>query len=192
MPLILRTVCKNCNHTRGITSGYTLIDEEECHPLPHPGEEEELRSLGYTWDEAASQGKLADKQAHVCTSCGDLNYFYKQVLPDLVPINRLMQIVLGLLALIWVLGCVHLEIGDFIAIAGFIGIIVLVPLARTAFVRRRLRRSDTISDELCCPTCKERNIETFWNYISRPEGSILCPKCKQRAMELDKGSWAIS
>lgn len=66
--------------------------------MSHPNESGDLKRYGYTWDEAASAGRLHDNHAYTCAACEKLFYKPALKLPENKPPSRMSIIILGVVA----------------------------------------------------------------------------------------------
>lgn len=99
MPVGYDIECRDCGRVSAVTWSYlSLRHDGRDIPLTHPNESGDLKRHGYTYDEAASAGRLHDNYAYTCTACNTLFYKPALKLPENKPPSRKANIIFGIIA----------------------------------------------------------------------------------------------
>jgi len=201
MALIYQSDCSHCGTTAQFCGSYLAIRldavpsdrtphalDGQIVPLHHPGESREIESLGYSFEQAANEGRLSRFYAVFCTNCG--TRFEQRVF---VPPNRdLVGCLPSLLLAMTVAYFVHTAWPHLLVV--FLTF-MLTAIASLLFVNklagklRRARYADIITEVervLPCPRCDSEDFQTASLRIK----SGRCPDCDQ--MHLSVSAVAIS
>lgn len=164
--------CSSCHHEKLYKNQYGFLGTPESAAVLTLFEKETfLKQFGYTLDQASQEGRLFLNRPYACRDCGHWDYYYAMKSPDIARVSRLWLATAAFPLLLYLF--YFTPIHHLLALAIALVFCVSVVLCKTLVLRKRLNKTDKISDAFSCKKCHRSDLVAL-SHTAQP---LACPNC---------------
>lgn len=181
MALIYQAACKHCGKCAGeeLDEGMAVLTPSgELRALGSPGEERDLKAMGYTWAGVGLTGRFVRLKTLVCLECGRPSVRGKICVPFEAGCGPWLLMIFAGLVLTTVLGAPSVAQAALFITGTFIFVFGILPLlVRLVFAWRLLPAS---IERGPCRNCGGTQFGTL-NAVATEDNGFPCAACGEKA-----------